>query len=803
MVFHYLRVARRQLWQHRQINVISLLGLSLGLTSGLIIFLVVNYLFSFDRYHPHAERSYWIVTDVIGETTMPTDAAPRPLAPVLRRDYAFVETAVRLETFYGRTLSVPNGKGGWLKKFAEARTVCFTEPQYFDLFGVDWISGNPKTALAAPNTIVLSERYARKYFAAAPALGRTLRLDNQVNLTVTGIVKDPPPNTQQRFDAFVSYATIPVLEGPTARVDADWQGLQAMCFVRLRPGAEPDQLQQALPQIRRRYLAAQEAPHFAYQLLPLTELNHQRSGEAPRPILYALIGVGVLLVMAGCINFVNLATARALKRAREVGVRKVMGSTQGQLIGQFLLETALLVIGAMSVALVLTQLSLPLVNRTLAANIEMLQPTLSILDVVQPQAIGWFLSLLIGVTLLSGLYPAFVLARFKPAKALTGQPIPRLSRGVTLRQALIGGQFVLMQGFILAVLVISTQLQHLQQTPWGFAYESVLVIFLPQQGPAPLSALRQAWEQIPGVEQVSFGSDVPASAYNRPSPFSYHTTTEPEAFETRVRAIDAHYLSVFGIDLVAGRTVRAMSDSTGHDALVNETMVKRLGLSSPAAILGKHIRVKGTDRTIIGVVGDFRSGDLHQPLLPLTLVDDELHSRVAMLRLRGHDAEPTRQAIQRGWDRILPAEVYHAEMLTDLMTGFTAIERLLAGLVQVFAWVAIGLSCLGLYGLITFLSEAKAKEMGVRRVLGARTGQLLWLLGREFGKLLGLSFLVAAPLGVWGLSGWLQQYADRITLNGWLLAATLLLASLITALTIARQALKAVRANPIHTLQRD
>ena len=804
MVIHYLTVAKRQLWQHRHVHLTSLLGLSLGLASGLIIFLVVDYMFSFDRYHPHGERSYWVVTDVIGETTMPTDAAPRPLADVLRRNYAFVETATRLETFYGRTLSVPNGKSGWLKKFAEARTVCFAEPEYFDLFGVEWVSGNHKTALVAPNTIVLSERYARKYFDTAPALGRTLRLDNKVDLTVTGIVKDPPANTQMRFDAFVSYTTIPVLEGSNALTDSDWQGLQAMCFVRLRPGADPDHLRRALPQIRRQYLPIQEVAHYAYHGLPLSELNHQRSGEAPRPFLYALIGVGVLLVLAGCINFINLATARALKRAREVGVRKVMGSTQGQLISQFMAETALLVIGAMLMALLITQLSLPLVNRTLAASIEMLRPTLSIVDVVKPRAVGWFISLFVGVTLLSGLYPAFVLARFTPAKALSGQSSQRLTGKFTLRQGLIGSQFVLMQGFILAVLVISAQLRHMQRTTWGFQYESILTIFLPQQGPVPvltLSTLRQQWGQIPGVEQVTFGSDPPASAYNRPSPFSYHTTTQPEAFETRVRAIDAQYLSVFDISLVAGRTVRAISDTTSHDALVNETMVKRLGVSSSTAILGKRIRVKGRDRTIIGVVKDFRSGDLHQPILPLTLINDLPHSRVAMLRLSPTAPGQTRQAIQRVWDTVLPDQVYRAQDLVDLMAGFTATERLLAGLVQAFAWVAIGLSSLGLYGLVTFLSEAKAKEMSVRRVLGARTSQLLWLLGREFGKLLGLGFLVAVPLGVWGLSGWLQQYTDRISINGWLLAATLILTSLITALTIARQALKAVYANPIQALQ--
>ncbi|GAB4029966.1 ABC transporter permease [Spirosoma jeollabukense] len=798
MIVHYFTVARRHLWQNWPVNLISLLGLSVGLASGLVIFLVVNYMFSFDRYHPHLDRTYWIVTDIKRETTMQTDAAPRPLADVLRRDYAFVESAVRLETFFGRTLSVPNGKGGWVKKFAEARNVCFTEPQYVDLFGVEWVSGNPKTALAAPNTIVLSERYAHKYFDTAPALGRTLRLDNRTDLTVTGIVRDPPANTQLRYDAFVSYATIPVLDGPTAL--ADWQGLQAMCFVRLREGTDPALLSQSLAAIRRRNLSPKEATQFDYQVLPLAELNHQRSGTAPRPVLYVLIGVGILLVIAGCINFINLATARALKRAREVGVRKVMGSTRWQLVGQFMLETALLVILATFVALVLTQLSLPIVNQTLAATIEMLRPDLSIVDVVQRQADGWFLGLIISVIILSGLYPALVLARFNPAKALTNNPATRAVGRLTIRQGLILGQFVLMQLFILSVLVITTQLQHMQRAEWGFRHESTRVVFLPQQQSIPLTHLREQWLQVPGVEQVSFGSDMPASPHNHPSPFSYHTATQPEPFETRIRAIDEHYLSVFDLSLVAGRNVRS-TDTTGRDVLVNETLVKQLGVSSPAAVLGKPMRVKDVDRVIVGVVRDFRSGDLHQPILPMTLIHDRPHSRVAMLRLNSTYADQAGQAIQQVWDKVLPDQVYHAENLSDLMNRFTELERLLAGMVQAFALVAIGLSCLGLYGLVTFLTEAKAKEIGVRRVLGARTTQLLWLLGREFGKLLGLGFFVAAPLGAWVLSGWLQQYTYRISVNGWLLMGTLVLTGLITALTVSRQALKAARTNPVYYLR--
>ncbi|MBD2703481.1 ABC transporter permease [Spirosoma sp. BT702] len=798
MIIHYLTVARRHLWQHWHVNLISLLGLAVGLTSGLIIFLVVNYMFSFDRYHPHLERSYWIVTDIKREKTQPTDAAPRPLADVLRRDYAFVETAVRLETFFGRVLSVSNGKGGWVKKFAEARTVCFTEPQYFEMFGVEWVSGNPKTALAAPNSIVLSERYVHKYFDTSPAMGRTIRLDNRTDLTVTGIVKDPPANTQLRYDAFVSYATIPVLEGPTALTD--WQGLQAMCFVRLREGVDPNLLRRSLPVIQRSNLPPQEANHFDYQALPLSELNHERSGTAPRPILYALIGVGVLLVLAGCINFINLATARALKRAKEVGVRKVMGSSRWQLVGQFMLETALLVLLSMFVTLVLTQLSLPWINQILAANIEMLRPDLSIFDIIYRQASGWFLGLIVGVIILSGLYPAFVLARFNPAKAFASQSTGRITGRLTVRQGLVLWQFVLMQFFILSVLVITFQLRHMHQTVWGFHHESTLAIFLPQQGNSPLSNLREQWLQVPGVEQVAFGSDMPASPYNHPSPFSFHKSTEPESFETRVRAIDEHYVSAFDLSLVAGRNVRSI-DTSGREVLVNETLVKQLGISSPTAIVGKPIRVKDAERIVVGVVQDFRSGDLHQPVLPVTLIHDLPHSRVALLRLNPTQSDQTRQAIQQVWDKVLPDQVYHAKDLTDLMQSFTEFERLLAGLVQAFAFVAIGLSCLGLYGLVTFLSEAKAKEIGVRRVLGARTAQLLWLLGREFGKLLGLGFLLAAPVGAWLLSGWLQQYAYRISVNGWLLAGTLLLTLLITALTVARQALKTARINPVNYLK--
>ncbi|WP_128545870.1 ABC transporter permease [Larkinella soli] len=799
MLIHYLTLALRNLRQNRATSAISILGLAVGLAGGLTIFLVVHYFFSFDRYHPHMDRSFWIVTDIRQERVMPTDAAPRPLADVLRREYPFVESAVRLETFFGRTISVPDGRGGWSGKFGEARNLCFTEPQYFDLFGVEWVRGDPKTALAAPNTIVLSERYALKYFNTAEALGRRLRLDNRTDLTVTGIMRNPPANTQLRYDALISYATIPVLEGKEAL--QDWTGLQAMCFVLLREGAGRQELNRVLPAIRRKYYAPKDIAHFGFEVLPLEDLMHERSGTAPRPILYALIGVGILLVMAACINFVNLATARALKRFREIGVRKVVGSTRGQLIGQFLLETALLTLLAVLVALALTQSVLPAVNRILASQIEMLDPRISILDLFQSRALFWFLGLIVGVVLLAGLYPALVQSGFNPTTALKGKPTSRPGAGLLVRKGLIIGQFFLAQLFVMGVLVITVQLRHMQSVEWGFRQDARLVVWLPREGGVDPDRLRARWLAVKGVEQVTFGSDLPATPYNRPSPFSFHTATEPESFDTRVRAADEQYLPAFGLPLVAGRNF-STGDTTAQEVIVNEALVRQLGLSSPGAVLGRRMRVKEADRIIVGVVKDFRSGDLHQPVLPVTLIHDLAHCQVAVLSLRSTDSA-TLKAVEHVWDRLLPEQVYRAKPVDELLRSFTDIERLLAGFVQVFALLAVGMSCLGLYGLVTFLAETRSKEIGVRRVLGARTSQLLWLFGREFGLLLGLGFLAAVPPGWWLMSIWLAQYAHRIPISGWMFAGTLGLTLLLTGLTVFRQALKAVLTNPIHYLKNE
>ncbi|MCY7360358.1 MAG: ABC transporter permease, partial [Rudanella sp.] len=369
MLRNYLSISLRNLWRNRQVSLINVFGLATGLACGIVIFLLVSYLFSFDRYHAKADRTFWIVTDIRHEHVMPTDATPRPLGDVLRRKYPFVESAVRLENIFGRIVSVPNGNGGFTKKFEESRNICFTEPQFVDVFDVKWLAGNAKTALSAPNTVVLSERYARKYFDTENAIGRVLHFDNQSNLTVTGIIKNPPSNTKLRYDVLISYSTVPTLMGDGGkRAMQNWEGVTTMCFVALREGVSPLRLTDALLATGRKYLTTKEAKLLDFHALPLADLNHnpQYGGTAPRPILYALILIGLFLVIAACINFVNVATAYALKRSKEVGVRKVMGSTRFQLIGQFLTETTLITLTAVAVSVLLAHLSLPMLNNALA-----------------------------------------------------------------------------------------------------------------------------------------------------------------------------------------------------------------------------------------------------------------------------------------------------------------------------------------------------------------------------------------------------------------------------------------------------
>jgi len=797
MLRNYFTTALRNLWRDRTTSAISIVGLSVGLGSGILIFLLFSFLFSFDRYHAKAHRTYWVVTDIRHENVVPTDAVPRPLGEVLRRDYPFVETAARVELAFGRTLGVPDGKKGFSRKFEESRNVCFAEPQFFNVFDVEWAQGDPNAALSAPNAVVLSERYAKKYFDEVNPIGRILRLDNRTNLTVTGIVKNLPSNTKLHFDVFISYASLPGVLGNPLLMQR-WEGPSTLCFVALREGAPLERLASVLTGIGKKYLSAEDARHFEFHALPLSELNHnpRYGGRAPLPILYALILVGLFLIAAACINFINIATARALKRAKEVGVRKAMGSTRWQLVGQFLLETTLVMLAAVALALLLVELNLPRLNQALA----MLNADLSVFQLFRPDSLGWFGGLVLGVILLAGLYPALVMARFRPAVALRGHLTARQVGGTSVRRGLVGVQFFITQLFVLVALVMTAQVRHMQEADLGFRKEAILTVPVTTPDPLKQQTLRERLRQVPGVEAVALGADPPAAFQRGPVPFTFEDRRNPEKFPTTVKVGDDQYVPLFGLNLVAGRNFRS-NDSTRREALINQTMLRQLGLRAPAQVLGKRIRLWDAERTIVGVVADFHLGDWQAGIQPVTLLNQTSENHMAALKLAPFNLPATLKAVERVWNGQFPDRVFRASFLDDQVREFYLTEQILLGLIQVFSVIAILIGCLGLYGLVAFMAEVKKGEIGVRKVLGAGLNELLWLFGREFGKLAVLGFLVAAPLGWFLMNGWLQRYASHVSLGWWVFAATFALTVAVTLLTVSYESLKAVFTSPAKSLR--
>ncbi|WP_460670195.1 ABC transporter permease [Larkinella ripae] len=797
MLRNYFKISLRNLWRNRLSSAVSTVGLAIGLASGLLIFLLVNWLFSFDRYHAKADRTYWVVTDLRHEQVIPSDATPRPLAEVLRRHYPFVESAVRIELAFGKIIRIPDGRGGLAKKFEESRNVGFVEPEFFDVFDVDWVKGNPKTALSAPNTVVLSERYARNYFDGADPVGKTVRLDNQTNLTVTGVIRNPPSNTKLPMEVLISYRTLPGLANDPGLLQR-WGSPSALCFVALREGAPVERLTSAFPAIRRTYLTAPDAKLLDFKALPLSDLNHnpQYGGHAPRPILYAMIIVGVFLVVASCINFINVATARAIQRSKEVGVRKAIGSTRRQLIGQFLTETALLVLAAVLVALGLVQLNLPLLNDALAV----LHADLSVLNVFRPDSLLWFGGLVVAVILLAGFYPSVVLSRFNPVAALRGRLTTQQVGGVSVRRGLVVVQFFITQLFVIGAIVMTRQVRHMQQADLGFNKESVLTVPVPTTSFSRQQTLREQLGQIPGVEQVALAGDPPASHRRPPVPFTFDRRTAPEKFPVSVKMGDKAYVPLFGLTLVAGRNLRS-NDSTSHEALVNQAMVKQLGLRTPTDILGKRLTVFGTEKTVVGVMNDFQLGEAQGSIPPTALLNLHPSLAIAALKVAPGNLPATVQAVEKVWNGQFPENVFKAVFVDDLVNQFYLTERILLGLIQAFSLIAMLIGCLGIYGLVAFMAESKTKEIGVRKVLGATRAQLLWLFGREFGKLMAVGFLVAAPLGGWLMTGWLQRYEYRIDLDWWIFALAFLLTAGITLLTVSYESIKAALTNPVVSLR--
>ncbi len=789
MLSNHLTIARRTLVRQKSYTFLNVIGLALGMACGLLIFLFVSYHLSFDGFHSEPERIFRLVSELRGESVQQVGAVPTPLGKAFRSEYTFAEQVARVVSFEQQLITLPVEN----KKFQEKEGVAYAEPEFLRVFAFPLAMGDPKNALREPNTALITQSLARKYFGKQNPVGQTIQLDNRITLRVTGVLKDLPPNTDFKQQLFVSYPTMKEQQPYLASEDS-WGAIlnASSCFVRLKAGVSPAQVEKALLGLTRKYYKEKDAPVFHLQPLSDVHFNPAYGGYVSKSQLLALAMIGIFLVITACVNFINLATAQALRRTKEIGVRKALGSPRTQLFWQFMTETALITLLALGMAVVLACLALPLVN-------QLLETRLSFNVLEDYRLITFLIVLPVLVSFFSGAYPGLVLAGFEPTRALKGKVSQPRGGGFSLRRGLVAGQFALCQFLLIGTIVITGQLRYTSQSDMGFIKEAILLLPLPDREPAALSSLVSRLKGIAGVEKVSLCLDAPASPDTNLDTGIRYGGREEEKFTVRYQVADANYLSTFGLTLLAGRNLHP--SDTIRECLLNEAAVRKLQVSARQEVLGKKVVVNGKEATIVGVIQDFHNSSFRSAIAPLYISTNVEHYNNCAVRIDPRTLPATLSVLQQVWTSTFPQHVYRYEFVDKRLAKFYQLDELILQLVQFFSGIAILIGCLGLYGLVSFMAGQKTKEIGVRKVLGASTVQILWLFGKEFTRLLGLSFLVAAPLGWWVAQQYLAEYQYKIKAGPTIFLLAMAITFLVALLTVGHRSLRAAWANPVQSLR--
>lgn len=810
MVSNNLKLALRNLRNQKGFTVLNILGLAVGIASVLLIFRIVWYELSFNKNFKNHARIVRVVTVERNPETgdQNTVCIPIPAMEVIRNTVPQFEQMSRVREVWPN-LIVPNPAGGPpLKKFSpssdNSELSFFVEPSFFQIFDFQWLAGDPTTALNEINTVVLPQKMAEKCFGSwKEALGKTILLDNIIPVTVKGVVADLPTNCDFPINALISYPTLK----PNASLyfyDEDWGSCSSnnQVYALLRDPGQWASANAALAKVgEKEYNIRGFNFGKQHQLQSMADLHYdERYGNSgghimPRSRLWILGSIGLLILLMACFNFINLATAQASLRSKEVGVRKTLGGDRGQLVLQFMGETGLLVSFSIILGSLLAWLTSPLLQHISDVPTDL--PFFS-----NPAV--WILlgSTLIIVTLLAGLYPAFVLAGFNPIQALRNKVQGGTGGGVFLRKSLVVFQFLIAQALVIGAIVIIQQLNFVQSRDLG--YDKSLVYTFPVNSDSATivrqNVLKQRLLAIPSVESVSMCSDQPSSGNTWSSNFRYGSHSDDEPFSTSIKYCDADHQKTYGFRLKAGRWLEP--SDTIREVVVNETMLRKLGVAHPEEALGQPMRMGGRRMmNIVGVVEDFHTHSLRQEHEPTILTTRNRYYSQVGIKIRPDKIQATTAAIQRVFDEVLPEQIFDAQFLDERIAQFYTDENRFSATCKGFGLLAIFIACLGLMGLAAHAAQRRTKEIGVRKVLGASIWGITGLLAKDFLKLVLISFVVAAPIAYYFMQKWLADFAYRIDMQWWMFVLAGFSALLIAFLTVSFQSVKAALTNPVKSLR--
>ena len=792
MIKNHFKIALRNLWKHKVFSFINVTGLSIGITACFFIFMYVGFELSYDNMHTKADRIYRLVTDIKTPTeTINTGVTAWPFAPNIKADFPEVESFVRIS---GGSFLVRKGN----VKFQEEKSV-FADSSFFKVFDFKLIKGDPKTALSEIATIVFSESAAKKYFGNTDPIGQTVLVTGDaIPAKVTGVMKDIPENSQMKADMLISMVSL--TQKFNKGLDNQWGNFGASSYLLLKPGTNPKRLEAQLPAfLERRNGAEEKKQQMFYKLLlePLKSVylhstrNGQASGSITNVYVFAIVAIFILLI--ACVNFVNLTTARSVERAKEVGIRKVVGAERSQLARQFIGESVILCLIAFLLTIVLSVLFLPLFNqlagKTISAGIFSNWYYIALLFITS-----------VGIGLIAGLYPALVLSAFKPVSVLKGR-FSSGNKGNALRKTLVIAQFTISIALIIGTIVVYTQMSFMQNRDLGFTKDQMLILDT-NDDPAG-NALKEAIATIPGVKSTAKSSSVPGGG----NPGAY-SEIENKRGDLQIANLDLYfvdwdYVNQFKIKMVAGRAFsREFGTDTAQAMLLNEAAVKLFGYSSPQQAVGRRFKQWGREGKIVGVMKDFHFRSLQEVIKPLSMRIELKNLSLISVKMSSQNTAATLAVIENKWKTFIPNRPFNYYFLDEFFDRQYRAEQRFGKLFLNFAVLAIFISCLGLLGLASYSTLQRTREIGIRKVLGASVPGIVNLLSKDFLVLVVISFLVASPIaGIFMHYYWLKGFAYRVDISWWIFAIAGILALVIALGTISFQAIRAATSNPVKSLR--
>ena len=792
----YLKTAIRNLQKHRTNSIINIVGLMVGLAAFFLIFLVVQYQESFEDFHLNKDQIYRVVR--VGRSPENREyrtGVPFPVTQGLRTDMPQLKRVAAICGDNDVQVSTTAEDGTVIKKFRE-KNVCAADPQFFEMFSYPLIAGNIKTALNDANTVLLTKDIAVKYFGDwQAALGKTLKLYQSV-MKVTGVLDNPPVNTDFPLGVVVSYSTL-----MNPRSAADWSGISDdnYCFIQLDKSTQVSHISKLIDQFTDKYIKPVNKGYFL-SLQPLKEIHSdKRYGNFTgrtfgKDLILALNIIGVFLLVIACINFINITTAKAVSRAREVGVRKVLGSSRKQLVVQFLGEAGITIFLALLGSVVIVITSISFLNGLLGIH-------LSVTGLLRPGFIFCAFITFLAVVLLSGIYPALVLSGFKSINVLKSSMNVSV-RGISLRRALVVFQFVIAQALIIGTLIVASQMEYFRNADMGFTKEAVINAGFPSDSLSytKIDALKNEIEKINGVKQVSLSLFTPAGSGGWATDLQTNENNRSNpGMIVQMKPADTSFFGLYNLKLIAGRMY--FPSDTIREFVVNETTVKNMGLDGTDKAVGKIATVAGRQGVIVGVVKDYHTFSLRDAIGPTVMTTVKRSYRVANIKIDLQKAQQVIGSLQKVWNNYYPDYVFEYDFLDQTLAAFYKQENEMATLYKIFSGIAIFISCLGLYGLILFIAAQRKKEIGIRKVLGAPVYNIAMMLSKEFTILIAVAFLIAAPIAWYFMHEWLQQYVYRITMGAGFFIATIICSLVIAWLAVGYTTIKAAVANPVKALR--